>query len=65
MPTDFQTPPSILAMLAADQVPAHVEGLKAHLADRQHEEARYGKRASNTKVMNRIKRELAHFGAGV
>jgi hypothetical protein len=55
----FQTPASILAAMTPDQISAHMRKLTSHLNARQEEQAKYGKRASNTKVMNRIKRELA------
>jgi hypothetical protein len=60
---NMYTHESILSSLAAEQIPAHVEQLKAHLASRKAAHVRLvgGCKSSNSKVMNQRKREIARF----
>lgn len=59
------SPASILAALSeAADIHAHVAKLKTHLAEREANHARLtgGCKASNSKVINQLKREIATFG---
>jgi hypothetical protein len=58
---NLNTPPSILHQLTPEQIPAHVEQLKSHLAQRLDDKARGYTNASNSKVINKLTRELAFF----
>jgi hypothetical protein len=60
----YYTPASILAALTPETLTEHVAGLKAHLASRAADHPRLtgGAKASNSKVMNQLKREIAALG---
>jgi len=57
------TPSSIFNSLTAEQIPAHVAQLKAHLASREADKAKGRHTSSNGKVINQLKREIAHLEA--
>ena len=63
--TALYTPASIMAgIVSPEQVAAHVAQLRSHMAQRQADSSRGGRaNSSNTKVINQLAREIAHFEA--
>lgn len=60
----YYTPASMLTALTPEMLPAHVARLRAHLKSREADHAKLtgGCKASNSKVMNQLRREIAALG---